>query len=329
MEGGSKTIADQRIWVAGHRGMVGSAIVRRLERAGADLLTAARAELDLADQSAVRAWLAEKRPDIVILAAARVGGILANDSFPADFLYENLVMETNVIEGAHRVGVDRLVFLGSSCIYPKFAPQPIEEAALLTGPLEPTNEWYAIAKIAGVKLCQAYRRQFGRRYISVMPCNLYGPNDNFDPASSHVLPALIRRLHEARASGAESVTIWGTGAPRREFLHVDDLARGIVLCMESYDGEAPINCGAGRDISIADLARLVARIVGFQGSLAFDPGKPDGAPRKLMDSSGIAALGFRPEISLEDGVADAYRWFLDQRAKVSPAVARRGVIRTA
>ncbi|MDI4640779.1 GDP-L-fucose synthase [Rhodoblastus acidophilus] len=307
-----KPPAAPRIWVAGHRGMVGSAILRQLRaRGGGEILTADRAELDLTEQAAVRRWLADRRPDIVILAAAKVGGILANDSFPVDFLYQNLAIATNVIEAAHGAGVDRLVFLGSSCIYPKMAPQPIAEESLLTGPLEPTNEWYAIAKIAGIKLCQAYRRQFGRRYISVMPSNLYGPNDNFDLETSHVLPALIRKFHEARASGAGAVTIWGTGAPRREFLHVDDLARGVLFCMDHYDDPEPINCGAGDDVTIRELAEIVAKAVGFRGELMFDPARPDGTQRKLMDSSRIAALGFRPSIALEEGIAGVYRWFLD------------------
>ncbi|WP_026606624.1 GDP-L-fucose synthase [Methylocapsa acidiphila] len=303
----------RRIWVAGHRGMVGSAILRRLASEDADVLTVGRGELDLRRQEAVHAWVAKAAPDVVILAAAKVGGILANDSYPADFLYDNLVIETNIIHAAHEAGVERLVFLGSSCIYPKFAPQPIKEEALLTGPLEPTNEWYAIAKIAGIKLCQAYRKQFGRRYISVMPCNLYGRNDNFDLASSHVLPALIRKFHEAKESGRREVVVWGTGTPLREFLYVDDLADGVVFLMDHYDGDEPINCGAGSDVTIRELAKTIGRVVGFEGELIFDTSKPDGTPRKLMDSSRLAALGWRARTNLEDGVAEVYRWFLQEK----------------
>jgi len=309
-----------RIWVAGHRGMVGSALVRGLQARKDDaieVLTAERAQVDLLDRGQVDRWLQANRPDIVILAAAKVGGILANDSYPVDFLFQNLMIAANVIDGAHCAGVNRLVFLGSSCIYPKFAPQPIQEAALLSGALEPTNEWYAIAKISGIKLCQAYRKQHGRSYISVMPCNLYGPFDNFDLKSSHVLPALIRKFHEAKCSGASSVEVWGTGAPLREFLHVDDLAAGVLFCMDHYDGYEPINCGAGADISIRELAETIARIVGFTGTLTFDASKPDGAPRKLMDSSRIAAMGFKPAISLEQGVKSAYDWFLNEVASAS------------
>ena len=254
--------------------------------------------------------------DSVIVAAAKVGGILANDTYPADFLYENLAIETNIIHAAHMTDVERLVFLGSSCIYPKFAPQPIREDSLLTGPLEPTNEWYAIAKIAGIKLCQAYRKQFGRRYISVMPCNLYGPNDNFDLRSSHVLPALIRKFHQAREAGEDEVGIWGTGAPLREFLHVDDLARAVVFCLENYDEYGHINAGYGSDVTIASVAGLVSDIVGFSGRLTFDPTKPDGAPRKLLDSSRLAALGWTPAISLEEGIRQTYQWFLAHRAEL-------------
>jgi GDP-L-fucose synthase len=304
-----------RIWVAGHKGMVGSAITRQLEARGDEVLKVDRSVVDLRNQIAVEVWLKQNRPDAIIFAAAKVGGILANDSFPADFIYDNLAIETNVIHSAHVAGVDRLVFLGSSCIYPKFAPQPIREDSLLSGPLEPTNEWYAIAKIAGIKLCQAYRRQHGRRYISVMPCNLYGPNDNFDLTTSHVLPALIRKFHEAKIENRSEVVVWGTGAPLREFLHVDDLARGVVFCLDSYDEYEHINCGAGSEISIRGLAETVARVTGFSGRLVFDSTKPDGTPRKLMDSSRILALGWRPQISLEDGVADAYRWYLEHKAQ--------------
>lgn len=301
---------QQRIWVAGHRGMVGSAILRRLAREDAQVLTVGREELDLRDQREVRQWVVNALPDAIILAAAKVGGILANDSYPADFLYDNLVIETNVIDAAHRAGVERLVFLGSSCIYPKMASQPISENSLLSGPLEPTNEWYAIAKIAGIKLCQAYRRQFGRRYISVMPSNLYGPNDNFDLATSHVLPALIRKFHAAKAAGKSEVVVWGTGTPLREFLHVDDLADAVVFLMHRYDSGEPINCGAGADVSIRELAELIARVTGFAGELVFDRTKPDGTPRKLMDSSRLTALGWRPRKSLEEGVREVYRWYV-------------------
>lgn len=303
-----------RIFVAGHRGMVGSALLRRLARENADLVTASRSEVDLRDADAVRLFLETQKPDAIILAAAKVGGILANDSYPAEFLRDNLVIEANVIHEAHRAGIDRLVFLGSSCIYPKFAPQPIKEEALLTGPLEPTNEWYAIAKIAGIKLCEAYRRQYGRRYVSVMPCNLYGPNDNFDLQTSHVLPALIRKFHEAKLAGYDEVVVWGTGTPLREFLHVDDLADGTVFVMKNYDGAEPINCGAGSDLSIRALAEKIGRAVGFKGGLVFDTSKPDGTPRKLIDSSRINALGWMPKIDLDEGIAGTYQWFLKAQA---------------
>jgi GDP-L-fucose synthase len=299
----------RRIWVAGHRGMVGSAIMRRLEGEDAEILTVDRRDVDLREQDAVRQWVARVKPDVIILAAAKVGGILANDSYPADFLFDNLVIETNVIQAAHLANVEQLVFLGSSCIYPKFAPQPIKEDALLTGPLEPTNEWYAVAKIAGIKLCQAYRRQYGRRYISIMPCNLYGLNDNFDLSTSHVLPALIRKFHAAKAAGKTEVVVWGTGTPMREFLYVDDLADAVVFLMDRYDGSEPINCGAGSDVSIRQLAETVSRVTGFEGKLVFDTSKPDGTPRKLMDSSRLAALGWRPKTGLEEGIREVYRWF--------------------
>ena len=299
----------RRIWVAGHRGMVGSAIMRRLAGEDAEILTVDRRDVDLREQDAVRQWVARAKPDVIILAAAKVGGILANDSYPADFLFDNLVIETNVIQAAHLADVEQLVFLGSSCIYPKFAPQPIKEDALLTGPLEPTNEWYAVAKIAGIKLCQAYRRQYGRRYISIMPCNLYGLNDNFDLSTSHVLPALIRKFHAAKAAGKTEVVVWGTGTPMREFLYVDDLADAVVFLMDRYDGSEPINCGAGSDVSIRQLAETVGRVTGFDGKLVFDTSKPDGTPRKLMDLSRLAALGWRPKTSLEEGIREVYRWF--------------------
>jgi GDP-L-fucose synthase len=302
---------DRKIWVAGHNGMVGSAIVRHLEGRGERVLKVSRADLDLRDQSSVTGWLIRNKPDVVIFAAAKVGGIHANDTLPADFLYDNLALEANVIHGAHCANIDRLVFLGSSCIYPKYAPQPIREDSLLTGPLEPTNEWYAIAKIAGIKLCQAYRKQYGRRYISVMPCNLYGPRDNFDLMSSHVMPALMRKFHEAKLSGAPTVTVWGSGKPLREFLHVDDLARGVVFCMDNYDEYEHINCGAGSDLPISELAELVKHAVGYKGSIVMDASKPDGTPRKLMDSSRILALGWKPEIDLREGIEMTYRWFIE------------------
>ncbi len=306
-----------RVWVAGHRGMVGSAIVRRLGHEPVEILSAGRDMLDLRDQSAVRAFVEQMRPDAVILAAAVVGGIFANDAYPVDFLCDNLMIETNIIDAAHRAGVARLVFLASSCIYPKFAPQPIAEEALLTGPLEPSNEWYAIAKIAGIKLCQAYQKQYGRRYISVMPCNLYGPNDNFDLQTSHVVPALIRKFYEAKVSGAKEVTIWGTGAPLREFLHVDDLADAVVFLMNRYDAAEPINCGASFDITVKDLAERIARVAGFEGGLVFDRTKPDGNPRKLMDSRRIAALGWTPRIGLDEGIAQTYRWFAENKGDLA------------
>lgn len=304
-------LAGKRVYVAGHRGMVGSALVRRLAREGCDVLTATRAELDLTRQADVEAWMEKERPDAVFLAAAKVGGILANDSFPADFLYDNLILEANIIHAAHTVGVEKLLFLGSSCIYPKFADQPIVEEALLTGALEPTNEWYAIAKIAGIKLCQAYRRQHGRDFISAMPTNLYGPGDNFDLASSHVMPALIRKAHEAKVARKPEITVWGTGTPRREFLHVDDCADACVHLMKTYSDDGHINVGSGEDITILDLTRLVCRIVGYDGAIVHDLTKPDGTPRKLMSADKLRGLGWTPTIGLDDGVADAYRAFLD------------------
>jgi GDP-L-fucose synthase len=290
--------------------MVGSAIARCLAKRGDEVLKVDRETVDQRNQAAVQAWLRQNRPDAIVLAAAKVGGIYANDAFPADFLYDNLAIETNVIHAAHLAGIDRLLFLGSSCVYPKFAAQPIKEEALLTGPLEPTNEWYAIAKIAGIKLCQAYRKQRGRHYISVMPCNLYGLGDNFDLLTSHALPALIRKFNEAKEGELAEVTVWGTGKPLREFLHVDDLANAVAFCLDHYDGYDHINCGAGSDISIADLAGLIGRIVGYRGKMVFDTTRPDGTPRKLLDSSRLAALGWKPQISLEEGIAHTYQWYL-------------------
>ena len=307
-------LTGKRVYVAGHKGMVGSAIVRRLEREGCKILTADRS-VDLREQVAVRDWFAANRPDTVVLAAAKVGGILANDSYPAEFLYDNLMIEANVIEAAYRGDVGKLLFLGSSCIYPKMAPQPIPEDALLTGPLEPTNEWYAVAKIAGIKLCQAYRRQYGVDYISAMPTNLYGPGDNFDLKGSHVLPALIRKAHEAKEAGADSIEIWGTGSPRREFLHVDDLADGAVFLLKEYSGEEHVNLGSGTDLPIIELAEMVCEVVGFDGAITKDTSKPDGTPRKLMSGDKIAAMGWSPKIELREGIADAYRAFLAGEGK--------------
>ena len=303
-------LQGRRIWVAGHHGMVGSAIVRRLAREDCTVLTVDRAEVDLRNGAAVGRWLDANRPDAVVLAAAKVGGILANATYPADFLYDNLLIETSVIGGAHAANVDRLLFLGSSCIYPKLAPQPITEDALLTGPLEPTNEWYAIAKIAGIKLAQAFRRQHGRDYVSAMPTNLYGPGDNYDLNGSHVLPALIRKAHEAKLAGAETITLWGTGTPRREFLHVDDMADASVFLLQNYSEDEHVNVGFGSDVTILEAARLVCEVVGFDGSIALDPTKPDGTPRKLMDSTRLHALGWQPSIALRDGLVDAYAAFL-------------------
>ena len=303
-------LAGQRIFVAGHRGMVGRALVRRLEREPVTLLTVPRERLDLTRQAAVEGWMAVARPDVVVVAAARVGGILANSRRPADFLAENLAIELNLIRSAAACGVRKLLFLGSSCIYPRDCPQPIREDYLLTGPLEPTNEWYALAKIAGIKLCQAYRRQHGCDFVSAMPTNLYGPGDQFDLAASHVVPALMRKLHEAKLAGSHSVPVWGTGSPRREFLHVDDLADACVFLLRHYSDEAPINVGCGEDLTIAELARLIAEVVGYRGELAFDPGKPDGTPRKLLDVSRLDALGWRARIPLRQGLEGAYRWLL-------------------
>jgi len=306
------SLAGKRVYVAGHGGMVGSAIVRQLSAKNCEVLTADRST-DLRDQAAVRGWFAANRPEAVVVAAAKVGGILANDSFPAEFLYDNLMIEANLIEAAYRNGAEKLLFLGSSCIYPRLAPQPIMEDALLTGPLEATNEWYAIAKIAGVKLCQAYRRQYGCDFISAMPTNLYGQGDNFDLASSHVLPALMRKAHEAKLKGDASIEIWGTGTPRREFLHVDDLAAACVFLVENYSGEQHVNIGSGEDLPIIELAEIVCEIVGFEGSITKDTSKPDGTPRKLMSGEKLASMGWAPQISLREGIADTYRAFL-QRA---------------
>lgn len=302
-------LTGKRVWVAGHKGMVGSAIVRRLASEACEVLTVDRAALDLTDQRAVHDWMQRERPDAVFLAAARVGGIMANSTYPVDFLRDNLLIETAVIDAAHAAGVGKLLFLGSSCIYPKHAPQPIREDALLTGPLEPTNQWYAVAKIAGIMLTQAYRQQHGCDFISAMPTNLYGPGDNFDPQASHVLPALIRKVHEAKATGAP-VTLWGTGSPLREFMHVDDCADACVFLMKTYSGAEHVNIGVGSEISIRDAARLIMTVLGHDGELITDPSKPDGTPRKLMDNSRLTAMGWQPRIGLREGIADAYAAFL-------------------
>jgi len=305
--------SSQRIYVAGHRGMVGRALVRKLEEAGCHrIVTATSGEVDLRDQAATRAFVERHQPEVVLIAAARVGGIHANDTYPADFLYDNLLIASNLIEAAHRHGSERVLFLGSSCIYPKFAEQPITEESLLTGPLEPTNEAYAIAKVAGLKLCETYRRQHGCLFHSAMPCNLYGIGDNYHPENSHVIPALIRRFHEAKVAGASSVTIWGTGTPRREFLFADDLADGCLHLLGLDDPPDLVNIGAGEDISIRQLAELVADVVGFSGEIENDTSKPDGTPRKLMDSSRIRELGWRPGTRLEEGLSLAYRDFIER-----------------
>jgi GDP-L-fucose synthase len=308
-------LKGKRIWVAGHRGMVGSAVARRLEPEGCTILTATRAELDLTRQAEVESFVRDQKPDAIVLAAAKVGGILANDTYPADFLFENLLIENNIFGAAHASDVGRLLFLGSSCIYPKHAPQPITEDALLTGPLEETNEWYAIAKIAGIKLAQAFRKQYGRDYISAMPTNLYGPGDNFDLKTSHVLPALIRKAHDAKLTHAETITVWGTGTPRREFLHADDCADALVFLLKSYSGAGHVNVGSGEDLSILELTQLVCRVVGYDGRIVHDLSKPDGTPRKLMSADKLRAMGWAPTISLEDGIAETYRWFLEHDAK--------------
>ncbi len=301
-----------KVFVAGHRGLAGGGIARALERSGRwQVLVRSRQELDLRDEPAVRAFFAAERPDVVVLAAAKVGGIHANSTQPVDFLLENLRIQNSVIASAHAAGVNRLLFLGSSCIYPKFAPQPIKEESLLDGHLEPTNDAYAIAKIAGIKLCQAYRRQYGARYIAAMPTNLYGPGDNYHLQDSHVLPALIRKIHTAKMLGHSSVLVWGSGTPRREFLHCDDLAEACLVLLDCYDSEEIINVGSGTDLTIRELAETIRRVLGYEGELAWDTSKPDGTPRKLMDSSRIEALGWKPRISLEEGIADAYRWFVE------------------
>ncbi len=305
-------LRGRRVWVAGHRGMVGSALIRRLAREACSVLTVDRRQVDLTRQDQTAAWVAEQRPDVVILAAAKVGGILANDTRPADFLIDNLRIQTNVITAAHDASVAKFLFLGSSCIYPRLAEQPIVEDSLLTGPLEPTNEWYAIAKIAGVKMCQAHRRQYGADFISAMPTNLYGPGDNYDLNSSHVLPGLLRKVHEAKVAGAEQVQVWGSGKPRREFLHVDDCADALVHLLKTYSAEELINVGTGSDLSISELFTLIADIVGYSGTPRFDLTKPDGTPRKLLNVDRLAALGWSPRIGLREGISDTYRSFLER-----------------
>ena len=307
-------LKGKRVWVAGHNGMVGSALVRRLKQLDCTLLTVSHRDLDLTRQRDVEAWVARERPQAVFLAAAKVGGIVANDSAPVDFLYDNLAIATNVMHAA-AAKVEKLLFLGSSCIYPKFAPQPIKEEALLTGPLEPTNQWYAIAKIAGLRLCQAYRRQQACDFISAMPTNLYGPGDNFDLTTSHVIPALIRKAHEAKIGNDAQFVIWGSGNPKREFLHVDDAADALVHLMTNYSGESHVNVGCGVDMTIFELATRIAGVVGFRGDIATDPSKPDGTPRKLLDVSKLRSLGWTPKIRLEEGIASTYRWFLEKSEK--------------
>ena len=311
-------LRGKRVWVAGHRGMVGSALVRRLSGESCTVLSVGRDQLELRQPDAVLAWMKREQPQAVFVAAARVGGILANDTRPAEFLHENLMIEANLIDAAHKTGVEKLVFLGSSCIYPRLAPQPIAESALLTGPLEPTNEWYAIAKIAGIKLAQAYRRQYGCDFVSAMPTNLYGPGDNYDLSSSHVIPALMRKAHEAKLGGAREIVIWGTGTPMREFMHVDDCADALVHVMTHYSQPEHINIGTGSDVSILEVTRLVCEAVGFTGVITHDLTKPDGTPRKLMDSARLLALGWSPRIGLREGLAATYAAFLAQIGGFAP-----------
>jgi len=317
----SYTLRNKRVWVAGHRGLVGSALVRRLAGEGCEILVASREEADLRSPAEVEHWMASARPQAVFVAAAKVGGIHANSTRPADFLYDNLMIQANVVEAARKFGVEKLMILGSSCIYPRLAPQPMPEEALLTGPLEPTNQWYAVAKIAGIKLAEAYRRQHGCDFISVMPTNLYGPGDNFDLMSSHVVPALIAKVHEATESHAPVVDIWGTGSAKREFLHADDAADGMVFLMQHYSDEAHVNLGTGVEVSIAELADMICDIVGFEGRLRFDDTKPDGAPRKVVDVTRINAMGWQARIPLGQGLAETYRWYVEHVAGKRRAVA--------
>lgn len=308
-------LAGKRVWIAGHRGMVGSAISRRLESENCIQLIAERDEVDLTRQDQVETWMAANKPQAIFLAAARVGGIYANDAYPADFIYDNLMIEANIIKAAHAVGVEKLLFLGSSCIYPKMAPQPMTEDVLLTGSLEPTNEWYAIAKIAGIKMCQAYRKQHGCDFISAMPTNLYGPGDNYHPENSHVIAALIRRAHEAKLNNTPNIEIWGSGMPMREFLHVDDAADAIVHLMKNYSGHHHVNVGTGTDVTIRELVEHVISVTGYQGTTSYDSSKPDGTPRKLLDVSKLAEAGWTAKIDLKDGLKNAYEWFLDNYTK--------------
>ncbi|MGE3906606.1 MAG: GDP-L-fucose synthase family protein [Reyranellaceae bacterium] len=315
------SLAGKKIWVAGHRGLVGSALVRALADQDCDVLTAARTEVDLRDGAQVDRWMRENRPQALFLAAAKVGGILANDTRPAEFLYENLLIQNNVIDAARRFDVEKLVFLGSSCIYPRMADQPIREAALLTGALEPTNQWYAIAKIAGIKLCQAYRRQYGCDFISVMPTNLYGPFDNFDPVGSHVVPALIRKVHAAKKAGADSFDIWGSGTPLRDLLYVDDAADGLIYLLKNYSEEEIVNLGSADEIRIVDLARKIAEIADYPGYIRLDPTKPDGTPRKIVDIERIAAMGWKAKVPLDEGLRRTYKWYC---ANAEVALVRAG-----
>lgn len=311
------SLVGKRVWVAGHRGMAGSAIVRRLQSEACEVLVATRAEVDLRRQGDVEAWMERKRPQAVFIAAGTVGGIFANSTRPAEFLYDNLAIEANIIHTAHKIGVEKLLFLGSSCIYPRLAPQPMTEEQLLTGPLEPTNEWYAIAKIAGIKLCQAYRRQYGADFISAMPTNLVGPGDNFDLQQGHVAAALIMKVHRANTEGLPTVEIWGSGAPRREFLYADDLADGLVFMMQNYSGEPFLNVGTGTDTSIREIAELVAKVAGYRGSFTYDPTKPDGSPRKVMNVDKLRALGWVAGTTLEESFAKAYRWYVEHLDQVA------------
>jgi GDP-L-fucose synthase len=310
----SYTLRNKRVWVAGDRGLVGSALVRRLQREGCELLTAPRDTVDLRRPDQVEGWMAAARPQAVFLAAARVGGIYANDTRPAEFIYDNLMIQSNVVEASRRTGVEKLMLLGSSCIYPRLAPQPIPEGALLTGPLEPTNQWYAVAKIAGIKLGQAYRRQYGCNFISVMPTNLYGPGDNFDLMQSHVVPALLVKAHAAMRARAPAIEVWGTGAVRREFLYVDDAADGMVFLMQNYSDEGIVNLGPGSDVPIVDLVELICKVVGYKGGVQFDASRPDGAPRKMVDTAFAASLGWRARTTLRDGLVATYRWYVDHIA---------------
>lgn len=304
-------LSGKRVWIAGHRGMVGSAVLRRLASERCDVITAGRETVDLKRQVDVEVFMKDARPDVVVMAAAKVGGILANETYPADFLYDNMIIEANIVEASHQVGVEKFLFLGSSCIYPKFAEQPITEDSLLTGSLEPTNEWYALAKIAGIKLAQAYRKQYGHDYISAMPTNLYGPGDNFDLNTSHVMPALIRKAHEAKLRGDKEIVMWGTGTPRREFLHADDCADALIFLLKNYSGYEHVNVGSGEDVTILELTKLVCKVVGFDGEIVHDLTKPDGTPRKLMSADKLRGMGWQPKIGLEEGLAKTYQAFLD------------------